>query len=98
MLPRLLLASLVVVTVVAVPMNAAPAGPDLERGFAQTVQPFLNKYCTGCHGGATPAAQLDLKRYGSTQSVVDDFSRWNRVLARLTGKEMPPKSASQPPV
>jgi hypothetical protein len=97
MLPRLLLASLVVVTVVAVPMNAAPAGPDLERGFAQTVQPFLNKYCTGCHGGATPAAQLDLKRYGSTQSVVDDFSRWNRVLARLTGKEMPPKSANQPP-
>ena len=31
------------------------------------------------------------------QSVVDDFSRWNRVAARLAAMEMPPKSAHQPP-
>src|SRR6266853_660128 len=29
--------------------------PDLERGFSQTVQPFVATYCVGCHGGKPPA-------------------------------------------
>src|SRR6266849_5398682 len=98
MLPRLFLTPLLVLGCIAVPMNAAtPSDADVERGFTQTVQPFLNSYCTGCHGGAKPAAQLDLRQYSTTESVVQDFSRWNRVLARLTAKEMPPKAMKQPP-
>jgi uncharacterized protein DUF1592/uncharacterized protein DUF1588/uncharacterized protein DUF1587/uncharacterized protein DUF1585/uncharacterized protein DUF1595 len=62
---------------------AAPQAPDVARAFAETVQPFLKTYCVGCHG-ANPAAQLD-------------FPRWNRVLARLSAGEMPPKQATQPP-
>ena len=54
-------------------------------------------YCTNCHGGAKPAAQLDLRQYSTVESVVQDFSRWNRVLARLTAREMPPRQANQPP-
>src|SRR5713226_6189473 len=94
---RLFLSPLLVLGCIAVPMNAAtPSGADVERGFTETVQPFLNSYCTGCHGGAKPAAQLDLRQYSTAESVVQDFSRWNRVLARLTAKEMPPKSMKQP--
>src|SRR6267143_6339516 len=94
---RLCLTPLLVLTI-AVPRNAAaPADTDLKRGFTQTVQPFLNTYCTSCHGGAKPAAQLDLRQYSTTESVVQDFSRCNRVLARLTAREMPPKQAKQPP-
>jgi len=98
MLPRLLLTPLLVLSCIAVPMNAAaPARGDLERGFTQTVQPFLTTYCTSCHGGAKPAAQLDLRQYSSMESVVQDFSRWNRVLARLSAGEMPPRPMNQPP-
>src|SRR5712692_407480 len=98
MLPRLFLTPLLVLGCIAVPMNAAaPADTDVERGFTQTVQPFLNTYCTSCHGGAKPAAQLDLRQYSTTESVVQDFSRWNRVLARLTAREMPPRQMNQPP-
>jgi mono/diheme cytochrome c family protein len=97
MLPRLLLTLLLTLGCIAAPMNAAaPAGSEVERGFTQTVQPFLNTYCTSCHGGAKPAAQFDLRQYSTAASVVQDFSRWNRVLARLTAREMPPKSTSQP--
>ncbi len=74
-----------------------PEDSGVKRGFTQTVQPFLETYCTSCHGGARPAAQLDLRQYSTVESVVQDFSRWNRVLARLTAKEMPPKQANQPP-
>src|SRR5262249_59495020 len=38
-----------------------------------------------------------VRRYSTTESVVQDFSRWNRVLARLTAREMPPRQANQPP-
>src|SRR5205823_2107753 len=75
----------------------APADTDLARGFTQTVQPFLTTYCTSCHGGPKPAAQLDLRQYSSMESVVQDFSRWNRVLARLSAREMPPRPMNQPP-
>jgi len=83
---------------VAVPMNAAaPASGDPERGFADTVQPFLNSYCISCHAGDKAPAQLDLKQYATSEAVIQDFSRWNRVLARLSAREMPPRQAKQPP-
>ena len=97
LLPRLLLTALLIFGGIAMPMNAAaPPEGDPNRGFTQTVRPFLDAYCTRCHSGTTPAAQLDLKQYVSAQSVLDDFSRWSRVVARLSAKEMPPKSANQP--
>ena len=89
---------LLVLACIAVPMNAAaPAGDaDVQRGFTETVQPFLATYCASCHSGEKAAAQLDLRQYSSPDAVVQDFTRWNRVLARLTAGEMPPKNMKQP--
>ncbi|HEV3217187.1 MAG TPA: DUF1592 domain-containing protein [Vicinamibacterales bacterium] len=96
---RLFLIALLVIGSIAVPIDAAvqPAGADGERGFTETVRPFLDAYCVTCHGGARPAAQLDLRQYSTTEAVIQDFSRWNRVLARLAAGEMPPSQAKQPP-
>jgi len=82
-------------------MIAAPPAPPqadatVERQFTETVRPFLDTYCTSCHGGAKPAAQLDLRQYSSTASVVQDFSRWERVRERLAARQMPPKQSRQP--
>src|SRR5438093_4165994 len=95
---RLLVIFIVVLGCVAMPMNAAAPLSDaaVERGFTDTVQPFLNTYCTSCHSGEKAPAQLDLRKYTTTESVVEDYSRWNRVLARLTAHEMPPKQMKQP--
>jgi mono/diheme cytochrome c family protein len=71
--------------------------PDLERRFTQTVQPFLNKYCVGCHGGTSPAAQFDLRKYPDVSAVVHDYPHWALLLDRLNAKEMPPKQVPQPP-
>jgi Protein of unknown function (DUF1592)/Protein of unknown function (DUF1588)/Protein of unknown function (DUF1587)/Protein of unknown function (DUF1585)/Protein of unknown function (DUF1595) len=70
---------------------------DLERKFAQTVRPFLTRYCIGCHGGAAPAAQFDLRTYSTMSSVIQDLPHWTLVLERLTAREMPPQVAPQPP-
>src|SRR5271155_1758179 len=90
---------LCVLGTVAIPLacGAEVTGADLERGFAQTVQPVLSRYCIGCHSGATPSAQLDLKAYSTVETVVQDYPRWAQVLEKLTAKEMPPKGAAQPP-
>ena len=71
---RLGLAWLLVLGCVAVPMTAAtPQAPPVARAFAQTVQPFLKTYCSSCHSGPRPAAQLDLMQYQSVDAVVQDF-------------------------
>jgi hypothetical protein len=73
------------------------ADSDLERRYDQTVRPFLASYCTACHGGATPAAQFDLRPYDTVAAVVRDYGRWNLVLEKLNAGEMPPKGMKQPP-
>ena len=53
--------------------------------FDQTVKPFVNKYCLGCHSGKSPAAQLDLKL-----TPANDYPRWALIAERLHAKDMPP--------
>lgn len=95
---RVLFTPLLVLACVAVPsMNAAPPlNANVEREFVDTVRPFLDAYCTSCHGGEKPAAQLDLQQYSTTTSVVEDFSRWNRLREKLAARQMPPRQAKQP--
>jgi hypothetical protein len=76
---------------------AGAADPSLERGFAETVRPFLAGYCTGCHGGSSPAAQFDIQKYTTVAALVRDYSHWNQVIKKLASSEMPPKEAKQPP-
>ncbi|HYP14199.1 MAG TPA: DUF1592 domain-containing protein [Bryobacteraceae bacterium] len=88
---------LVIIASAALPAVAAPK-PNLDKQFEQTVQPFVNKYCAGCHSGKTPAAQFDLKAYTNLQTVTKDYPRWALVMERLTAKDMPPKPLPHPPV
>ena len=90
---------LLVIVSIALPWAGAAdsVNSDLEHRFTQNVRPFLASYCVGCHGGATPAAQFDLRPYSTMAAVIQDYPRWNLVLEKLTAKEMPPKQAPQPP-
>jgi hypothetical protein len=77
--------------------GAQAATPALQQQFAQTVRPFVQKYCVDCHSGDAPAAQFDLASYTTLDSVVHDNSRWALAAGRLTAKEMPPSTMPQPP-
>jgi hypothetical protein len=88
----------------ALGMSAIPASPaadtadsELDKTFTQTVRPFVTTYCVACHGGASPAAGLDLRPYTSLATVVHDYPQWNLVLEKLTAGQMPPKPMKQPP-
>jgi uncharacterized protein DUF1592/uncharacterized protein DUF1588/uncharacterized protein DUF1587/uncharacterized protein DUF1585/uncharacterized protein DUF1595 len=96
---RFLTSLLVFACLIGPAMMAAPppADPDVEREFTESVKPFLNSYCTSCHSGERAAAQLDLRQYSSAESVVQDFSRWNRLREKLAAHQMPPKQAKVQP-
>ncbi len=76
-------------------VDAAPVS-ELERKFAQTVRPFMTRYCIGCHSGDAPAAQFDMRPYSTVDAVVRDHARWNLIMERLAAKEMPPSQGPQP--
>jgi hypothetical protein len=69
----------------------------LDARFTGTVQPFVGKYCAGCHSGPQATAQLDLKSYASVSQVKEDFARWTLLSERLSAHEMPPKRAPRQP-
>ena len=81
----------------ATAMSAAAPSAALDREFQQSVRPFLNKHCVGCHSGQSPAAQFDLKSYTTLDQVTRDYPRWNLVMERLEAKDMPPKPMAPPP-
>ena len=71
--------------------------PLLERQFSQTVRPFVDEYCSGCHSKAEPEAQLDLASFATLSAVLEDLPHWTLLMERLTHREMPPESEPQPP-
>jgi hypothetical protein len=78
--------------------NAAVADTaTLEAQFESTVKPYVGKYCIGCHSGATPAAQFNIRSYDTLAKVTAEFPRWALVNERLHAGEMPPKPSRQPP-
>ncbi len=72
-------------------------GDSLEQRFAAKVQPFVESYCVGCHGGKKPKAQLDLSRDLSIVGIIKNMHHWETVLERLEANDMPPESAAKQP-
>ena len=77
-----------------VPADSPQSG--LDRAFTETVRPFVETYCVGCHGGAHPTAQFDLRKYSALSDVTGDLDHWTLVLKRLSSGMMPPKMVKQP--
>jgi mono/diheme cytochrome c family protein len=70
---------------------------DLERQFTDTVRPFLQAYCTSCHGKGKPEAQLDLTAYTGMASVVRDLPHWSLVREKMAANQMPPPDVGKQP-
>ncbi|HEY6226598.1 MAG TPA: DUF1592 domain-containing protein [Verrucomicrobiae bacterium] len=69
----------------------------LQKTFGNTVRPFVDTYCIGCHGHEKPKGDFDLSPFTSMSAVVADFKHWELALERLEAKEMPPKKAEKHP-
>ncbi|MBI1371772.1 MAG: DUF1588 domain-containing protein [Phycisphaera sp.] len=82
---------------------AAPVVSASDQGsvankdtFDRVVNPFLNKYCTGCHGETKDKGHIRLHRLSFDLAASKDLENWQKVLKQLELGEMPPEEKPQP--
>jgi hypothetical protein len=75
---------------------ASPAEPiPVSDTFAAKGQPFIQKFCVGCHNDKKDSGGLNLAHVDG-KSVASDRETWETVRRRVSMKEMPPKNKPRP--
>src|SRR5262245_11796544 len=72
--------------------SAALAQPSFDR----TVLPFLAKNCNSCHNDKLASGSLNLAQFKTAASVAANRERWELILKRVKGGEMPPQPLARP--
>jgi len=69
---------------------------DLDREFAQVIQPLLVQYCHDCHTGDGAEAKVDLASFTSAADLANSIQTLKKLYEAVDGKKMPPEEAEQP--
>jgi hypothetical protein len=77
--------------------DAKAGSTKAMASFEKDVVPFLNCYCTGCHGGVRPRAGLALDKFNTEAAALDIPSLWEKVAQYVRAHEMPPPSRRKQP-
>jgi mono/diheme cytochrome c family protein len=79
------------------PPSKPPAKASSPSGsFDTVVRPFVAKNCFTCHGNKKQENGLNLESLETAASLVEHGERWEDVIEKLRGKEMPPIEEEQP--
>jgi hypothetical protein len=95
--PRLILASLFVLTFGIFAWGAERTEQQLSASFDASIHPFLGTYCVTCHGKTKPKGDFDITPFATMKAVAADPKRWQLVLEKLKAGEMPPEKAKKHP-
>ena len=68
----------------------------LGSEFQAKIKPFVNKYCTECHGEKKQKSGLRLDTLSTSLTDLDTAEEWQHVLDELNGATMPPEEDPQP--
>nr|CAA9298369.1 Protein of unknown function DUF1592 [uncultured Armatimonadetes bacterium] len=77
------------------PVRKATA-KSTQVSYEKHVAPLVQKYCTGCHGAKSPAAELSLVGYKNAASVLKAHGVWEKVSGNMSAGHMPPAGTPQP--
>src|SRR5687767_6234994 len=70
--------------------------PSASGSFEREIRPVVSRYCLTCHSAAKHVGDLNLERFTSLKTVVQDLKAWQKVSEQLSLGEMPPKGMPQP--
>lgn len=84
--------------VAALPVSSPSQSPKkpATASFERDVLPVLKTSCLPCHSGAQAQAGLDLARFKSAKSVMENAVTWEKVATNVSTGHMPP--AGMPPL
>jgi mono/diheme cytochrome c family protein len=66
------------------------------ESFRSEIRPFLANFCSQCHGGDEPEADLKLDDFKTPPAVLDQRETWESILEYVRLHEMPPEGEPQP--
>ncbi len=69
------------------------------RGAPQSAPnpaPVLKQYCIGCHGPNLASAGINFDQLTAAPSIAENYQAWEKVIAMLETKRMPPKGIPGP--
>lgn len=89
------LATSFVVLAVGFTALASTHGQDRPFEVGRAIE-LVQTYCLDCHQGDEAEGGLDLEGFQSVSSVTDNISEWNKIVARVRAREMPPADSDSP--
>ncbi len=70
--------------------DANAGGCNTENvSFSQTLQPFINTYCKGCHSGASPSGGISLEAYAGVKTVALNGKLYGAISWAAGASKMP---------
>lgn len=67
-----------------------------KNRFDETILPFLNEFCAGCHSETKQEADVVFSGISFDLASGEDMELWKNVLKQLHLEEMPPAESKQP--
>jgi hypothetical protein len=77
-------------------LRASSPDPAQEEKLEKMVRPFVAKYCIGCHEGPEAKGGILLEDIPSFEGMAAHRRTWNKVIAQVRAKGMPPEDSDQP--
>lgn len=76
-------------------VNPHPVGQG-DAYFAESVKPFMNKYCSDCHNNKKQKGKVNLEPINSFGANLDSVELWQEMYNQLEDGDMPPEDEVQP--
>jgi mono/diheme cytochrome c family protein len=70
---------------------------DAKKSFQEGVTPFVNTYCTRCHGQNRQKGGINFQPALSNPGDAAAARRWKQALANVKAHDMPPENAEKQP-
>ncbi len=84
-------------TKAASPVNKATNSQVAKATFERDVQPLLANNCASCHNDELASGGLDLAKFSTASSMVQDRDGWERIVQKVRTGEMPPEGLPRLP-
>lgn len=77
-------------------VTVAAVDPVPQASYEKDLLPFIQKYCSDCHGSEEPEGDFSIDRYADLQGILKDRTVWSKVLKLIELGAMPPTDGEQP--
>lgn len=74
----------------AVLTSRSPSVQASTASFEKDLQPLLANHCTACHNDQLASGGLDLAKFSTPRSIIQNREGWERILQKVRTGEMPP--------